>query len=124
MREKVGLEPSPRGRSWTGRDREMNINQVLTLVPQAAEAGKKGAAEKSIRESNASFGETLAKAVNDVNSLQTQAGNAVESMVKGEPVDLHEVMIAVEKAKTSFELLMEIRNKTISAYQELMRLQV
>jgi len=44
--------------------------------------------------------------------------------VKGEAVDLHDVMVAVEKAKTSFELLMEIRNKTVSAYQELMRMQV
>lgn len=102
----------------------MNVNQVLTLVPQTAAVGKKGAIEQSLRETNASFGETLAKAVTDVNALQTQAGNAVESMVKGEAVDLHQVMVAVEKAKTSFELLMEIRNKTVSAYQELMRLQV
>jgi flagellar hook-basal body complex protein FliE len=45
-------------------------------------------------------------------------------MVVGEEVDLHEVMIAVEKAKTSFDLLMEIRNKTIDAYREIMRMQV
>ncbi len=102
----------------------MNVNQILTLIPRTTEAGKKGELEKTIRESNASFGDTLAKAVTDVNALQTQAGNAVESMVKGEAIDLHDVMIAVEKAKTSFELLMEVRNRTISAYQELMRLQV
>ncbi len=102
----------------------MNVNQVLTLLPRTAGTGKKGELEQTITETNATFGETLAKAVTDVNALQTQAGNAVESMVKGESIDLHEVMIAVEKAKTSFELLMEIRNKTISAYQELMRLQV
>ncbi len=102
----------------------MNVNQVLTLVPGTADTGKKGMIEQTIRESNATFGETLAKAVTDVNALQSQAGSAVESMVKGDAVDLHQVMIAVEKARTSFELLMEIRNKTISAYQELMRLQV
>jgi len=102
----------------------MNVNQVLTLLPGIADSGKKGTIEKTLTETNATFGETLARAVTDVNTLQSQAGNAVESMVKGEAVDLHEVMIAVEKAKTSFELLMEIRNKTISAYQELMRMQV
>jgi len=102
----------------------MNVNQVLTLLPRNGVAGKKGELEQAVTETNATFGETLARAVTDVNALQTQAGNAVESMVRGESVDLHEVMIAVEKAKTSFELLMEIRNKTISAYQELMRLQV
>jgi len=100
----------------------MNVNQVLTLVPRAADPKK--ALEQSISESTASFGQTLAKAVADVNSLQAEAGRAAESMVKGESVDLHDVMVAVEKAKTSFELLMEVRNKTISAYQELMRMQV
>jgi flagellar hook-basal body complex protein FliE len=102
----------------------MNVNQVVTLVPQVAGMGKKGAIEKTLRETNESFGATLAKAVTDVNALQTQAGNAVQSLVRGDSVDLHQVMVAVEKAKTSFELLMEIRNKTVSAYQELMRLQV
>ena len=45
-------------------------------------------------------------------------------MVSGEATDLHEVMIAVEKARTSFDLLMEIRNKTIDVYREIMRMQV
>jgi flagellar hook-basal body complex protein FliE len=44
--------------------------------------------------------------------------------VSGEAVDLHEVMIAAEKARTSFDLLMEIRNKTVEAYREIMRMQV
>ncbi|HTR99668.1 MAG TPA: flagellar hook-basal body complex protein FliE [Bacteroidota bacterium] len=100
----------------------MNVNQVLTLVPGPASRSK--ALEKSVSETTATFGQTLAKAVADVNALQAEAGKAAESMVKGEAVDLHDVMVAVEKAKTSFELLMEIRNKTISAYQELMRMQV
>ncbi len=100
----------------------MNVTQAVTLVPRAADP--KGAAEKTVRETSVTFGATLAKAVADVNTLQSEAGKAVESMVRGDAVDLHDVMVAVEKAKTSFELLMEIRNKTISAYQELMRLQV
>ena len=60
----------------------------------------------------------------DVNSLQQEAGKAVNQMVVGQDVDLHDVMIAVEKAKTSFDLLMEVRNKTIDAYRELMRIQI
>ena len=80
--------------------------------------------DKTIKDTNSSFGETLQKAITDVNSLQSEAGKAVEKMVGGEDVDLHEVMIAVEKARTSFDLLMEIRNKTIDAYREIMRMQV
>ncbi len=102
----------------------MNVNQILTRVPSGAGMEKKGTLEKTLRETNESFGATLARAVTDVNALQTQAGSAVQSLVRGDSVDLHQVMVAVEKAKTSFELLMEIRNKTVSAYQELMRLQV
>ncbi len=48
----------------------------------------------------------------------------MNQMVVGQDVDLHDVMIAVEKAKTSFDLLMEVRNKTIDAYRELMRIQI
>jgi len=60
----------------------------------------------------------------EVNALQRDAGESVEKLVAGEINDVHEVMVAVEKAGVSFELLMELRNKMIEAYQELMRIQV
>ena len=102
----------------------MKINQALTLVPNITTRDKNNAIDKTLRETNESFGDTLNKAITDVNKLQSEAGKAVDKMVGGEAVDLHEVMIAVEKAKTSFDLLMEIRNKTIDAYREIMRIQV
>ena len=102
----------------------MKIGQALTLTPNVGQASRNSLIDKTLQETNASFGETLQRAIADVNSLQTQAGAAVEKMVAGEAVDLHEVMIAVEKAKTSFDLLMEIRNKTIDAYREIMKMQV
>jgi flagellar hook-basal body complex protein FliE len=48
----------------------------------------------------------------------------MEKMVTGEASDLHDVMIAVEKARTSFDLLMEIRNKTMDMYREVMRMSI
>ncbi len=102
----------------------MKINQALTLLPNVG-AGNKGASlNKALSDTQESFGETLTKVIKDVNALQNEAGKAVDKMVVGEAVDMHEVMIAVEKAKTSFDLLMEIRNKTIDAYREIMRIQV
>jgi flagellar hook-basal body complex protein FliE len=101
----------------------VKINQALTLVSNAANTDRR-AAEKSAREANVTFGQTLGQAMKDVNSLQQEAGKAVNQMIVGQDVDLHDVMIAVEKAKTSFDLLMEIRNKTVDAYRELMRIQV
>ncbi len=100
----------------------MKIDQALTLLPTLGTERK--TAEKSARDATVSFGETLSQAVKDVNSLQVEANKAVDQMIDGQDVDLHDVMIAAEKAKTSFDLLMEIRNKAISAYQELMRIQV
>jgi flagellar hook-basal body complex protein FliE len=102
----------------------MKINQALTLLPNTGAANKRTVIDQTLKETNATFGETLNKAIADVNTLQNEAGKAVDKMVVGEEVDLHEVMIAVEKAKTSFDLLMEIRNKTIDAYREIMRMQV
>ncbi|MCX6135335.1 MAG: flagellar hook-basal body complex protein FliE [Ignavibacteriales bacterium] len=101
----------------------MKISQGLTVLP-TLDGPSKSTINKTLKETNASFGDTLNQAIADVNGLQQQAGKAVEKMVTGEATDLHEVMIAVEKARTSFDLLMEIRNKTIDVYREIMRMQV
>ena len=100
----------------------MSIQQSLSLVSNSRTTSV--SAERNVREATVSFGDTLTKAIKDVNSLQQESGKAVNQMVAGENVDLHDVMIAVEKAKTSFDLLMEVRNKAIDAYRELMRIQV
>ena len=102
----------------------MKLNQALTLLPNVGGPTNGNEVNNALKESGASFGQTLSQAISDVNDLQSQAGKAVEGMVTGESTDLHDVMIAVEKARTSFDLLMEIRNKTIDMYQEIMRIQV
>lgn len=101
----------------------MKIAQSLILLPSVTTPSN-ASVNKALKETNVSFGETLNQAIQDVNSLHAEAGKAVEKMVSGEAVDLHEVMIAVEKAKTSFDLLMEVRNKTLDMYREIMRMQV
>lgn len=73
---------------------------------------------------NVSFGETLKNFVNDVNNTQFEAKTSVDRLLTGEIKDIHDVMIAVEKAGVSFELMMEVRNKMIDAYNEFMRMQV
>ncbi|NLO19056.1 MAG: flagellar hook-basal body complex protein FliE [Ignavibacteria bacterium] len=70
------------------------------------------------------FADSLKELIQDVNSLQKDSNALTEKMIKGEPVDLHDVMIASEKAKTSFQLLLEIRNKFLDMYQEVHRMQV
>lgn len=73
---------------------------------------------------NTKFTDTLNGFVKDVDSLQKESAYMTERFIKGEPVDIHDVMISAEKAKTSFQLLMEIRNKFLDMYKEVMRMQV
>ena len=80
------------------------------------------------RESNAdprkAFGLALLRSINNVNRQHHEADRAVESLTTGDTRDLHQTMIALEKADVSFRLLMQVRNKIISAYQEIMRMQI
>jgi flagellar hook-basal body complex protein FliE len=71
-----------------------------------------------------SFEDTLKGFLGDVNSMQNEADASIEKFVSGEIKDVHQVMAAVSEAKTSFNLMLEIRTKTLDAYQELMRMQV
>lgn len=73
---------------------------------------------------NDKFVDSLKEFVSDVNSFQNDADDLTAKLIKGEPVDIHDVMIATEKAKTSFELLVEIRNKFMDMYQVVSRMQV
>lgn len=71
-----------------------------------------------------SFVDTLKQMIEDVNNIQQESHQLSEKFIKGEPVELHDVMIAAEKAKTSFQLLLEIRNKFIDFYREIIRMQM
>jgi len=72
----------------------------------------------------ASFGETLRQALQDVNALQQQRDQTVREMVAGTVTDAHDVMVATEEAQLAFELMLEVRNRLLESYQEIMRLQV
>lgn len=71
-----------------------------------------------------SFDNMLGQLVQEVNAKQLQANDAVHGLVSGENVPLHRVMIATEEASVSFQLMVEVRNKLLESYQELMRMQV
>lgn len=68
------------------------------------------------------FLETLRSAVGQVSDLQSQADTQVAGMLSGDGQDVHSAMIAVEKANLAFELMVQVRNKIVSAYQEVSRI--
>lgn len=71
-----------------------------------------------------SFGEILAASLNKVDELQKQSEAAKIQFLTGQAPDIHTVMIAGEKANLALQLTVQIRNKVIEAYQEIMRMQV
>jgi len=68
------------------------------------------------------FLDALRSAVGQVKDLQSQADTQVAGMLNGDSQDVHSAMIAVEKANLSFELMLQVRNKIVSAYQEISRI--
>jgi len=73
---------------------------------------------------NTSFSEVLKDSISKVSELEKEANQQTEQLVKMESQDIHNTLIAVEKADLSFQLMMQIRNKIINAYEEIMRMQV
>ena len=71
-----------------------------------------------------SFVATLNAAIGDVNKLHQEADRAVQELAAGKDKDIHNTMIALEKAEVSFQLMMQVRNKIISAYETIMRMNV
>jgi len=71
-----------------------------------------------------SLSDVLKESINKVGELEKEANQQTESLVKTQGQDIHNTMIAIEKADLSFQLMMQIRNKILTAYDEIMRLQV
>ncbi|GAB4242908.1 MAG: flagellar hook-basal body complex protein FliE [Acidobacteriota bacterium] len=70
------------------------------------------------------FKKLLQEAVNEVDQAQKVSDQEVNKLLEGEIQDVHSAMIALQKADLSFQLMMQVRNKLIEAYQEVMRMQV
>jgi len=79
---------------------------------------------RSQQPQSVSFGKLLQQSIDQVNRLQVEANSNINDLASGKQTDIHQTMIAVEKAEVSFELLMQIRNKVIEAYDKIMRTQV
>ena len=70
-----------------------------------------------------SFGDTLKRALGEVSSAQDNATDHMQRFMRGEPVELHQVMAAAEEAGIALEMLVELRNKFTEAYRTLVNMQ-
>jgi len=76
------------------------------------------------RTGDKSFGEIIKSSIEDVKKLQKDSDNAVRNLVTGKETDIHKTMIMMEKSAVSFQLMMAVRNKIITAYETIMRMQI
>ncbi len=74
--------------------------------------------------SGPSFADTLTRVVNDTQQMQEDATRIIGAFVRGEPVELHQVMAASEEAGIALEFLVEMRNKLTDAYRTVMNMQI
>ena len=95
---------------------ELRSNKALMNDPDA----------KSVVSSNhgQTFSDILRDSVDKVNQYQNQADTAIKELVAGRSKNIHETMLTVERADTSLKLMMQVRNKILDAYREIMRMQV
>jgi flagellar hook-basal body complex protein FliE len=95
------------------------LEEMRDVVPLFAPQSPQGPAKTS-----ATFGRMLEGLVHEVNAKQQAASTAVNGLLSGQNVSLHQAMIAMEEASVSFQLMAEVRNKLLESYQELMRMQI
>jgi flagellar hook-basal body complex protein FliE len=92
------------------------------LSPIADPASVQGSG--SARQGGAEFQGVLKDAIASINDIQQGANQAVEALATGQSQNIHQAMIALQQADISFQLMMQIRNKLVTAYEEIQRMQI
>jgi flagellar hook-basal body complex protein FliE len=98
---------------------------MTAAVPELSNLAGPGADALSApsQAETAPFSDLLKDAVGQVNQLEEQAHAAVTGLMTGSGVDMHQAMIATQKASMAFELALAVRNKAVQAYQQVMGMQ-
>jgi flagellar hook-basal body complex protein FliE len=101
----------------------MEIKQIVEL-PQLAGLRPAETPAAAAGGETHPFADVLKSSLDEVNQLQHTADAAITALATGDSASLHDTMIAIEQADLSFRLMMQVRNKIVDAYQEIMRMQV
>ncbi|MCO6412069.1 MAG: flagellar hook-basal body complex protein FliE [Thiogranum sp.] len=103
-----------------------NVDQVLAEMRRIAAAAQSSPVETAkTTATGADFSTLLKQSVEQVNSIQQTAGKLSTAFSAGDPnVDVTEVMVALQKAGVAFQAMAEVRNRLVTAYQEIMSMQV
>lgn len=99
------------------------MNGINPIDPVPIRDLAEPAGSKALSESGDFLG-ALKEAIAKVNEIQVEAGRAVTQVMTGQSQNVHEMMIALQKADVSFQLMMQIRNKLVAAYEDIQRMQI
>jgi flagellar hook-basal body complex protein FliE len=100
-----------------------DINNISGLS-SAELLAKKNSQNNATNDSGKDFASLLKAGVDDVNKLQKTSEKAMSDIATGQVKDLHQAAIAIDKAEMSMKLMLEVRNKAVSAYKEILRTQM
>jgi flagellar hook-basal body complex protein FliE len=110
-----------------GRRSEVEVIASLGAIANAVTSGVSGTSASAPADpavaGPAPFADLLTDAVGQVNQLEQQAQSAISGLMTGTGVDVHQAMIAGEKASMAFELALAVRNKAVAAYQQVIGMQ-
>lgn len=112
-----------------------NVNELMGNSQISAPTAPEGLALRSMEqeglkapdaagEASKGFGQMLSESITKVNEYQQQADTSIKELAAGRTKNIHETMLSIEKADTSLKLMMQVRNKVLDAYKEIMRMQV
>lgn len=102
----------------------MNDMRIPSIPLTSPEPGAALPGPPSSAASGETFLASLKDAIAKVSEAQVQADGSVQALMTGQTTNLHETMIALEKADVSFQLMLQVRNKIVGAYEEIMRMQL
>jgi flagellar hook-basal body complex protein FliE len=100
---------------------EIRIRTITPTIPAAAAQPTGPAAGAA---AGGGFRGLLKEALAEVNAAQLEAARAVDALAGGESQSLHQTMIALQRADVSFQLMMQVRNKIVGAYEDIQRMQI
>ena len=99
-----------------------DVTRIVPGIVSAPSAPARSTATDATR--GPSFGAVLEESLAQVSTLQQQADQVIRDLAPVGPASLHETLLALDKADLSFRLMMQVRNKIVEAYQEVLRMQV
>jgi len=97
----------------------ITINPITSDIPLSL-----GTRPSGIQEEKSSFGTLLKDAISTANDLQHRSDLEIQKIMTGESDELHTAVVAMQRADLSFQMMMQVRNKIVQAYQEVLRMPV